>query len=43
MLKETSNYLIEDPSVYEYDSLYDNMAQTRKEVEAMKKKNVFQF
>lgn len=40
MLKETSNYLIEDPTIYEYDSLHDDMARVRKDLEQKKKQDV---
>ena len=43
MLQEASHYLMEDPTIYEYDSLHDSMTQIRKEVEASKRKDVTKF
>lgn len=40
MVEETTKNILEDPSIYEYDSMHDDIVEARKQVEEEKKKDV---
>lgn len=40
MLKEANKHILEDPDIYEYDSLHDNIQQTRQIIAEQKKVKV---
>ena len=41
MLDETSKYILEDPTIFEYDAHYDQYTEKRQELEQQKKQKVY--